>query len=134
MDVETIQKISYVVIALLFMVILWQYKVDKAEDIDMNLCVQAKNSCNSTLTAAQKQSELWTATRNYFGTYNLTNATLKQMQAGGQGVNNAVYQAYKNQQAAILAQQLSAIQTKATELGISNNALYEGGYMPAGLN
>lgn len=131
----------YIVIGiavLLLLALIWMYKVDKEEDLYLVECVNAKdkcnadkNTCNSQLSALQKQNELWTATRNYLSTYNLMTTTIGQMQRLGSA--NSVREAYRAQQSAVLASMLSAIQAKVTELGMSNSDLYDKGFMPLGL-
>jgi len=126
------------VAVLLLLALIWMYKVDKEEDLILSECVKAKNlcnadndSCNSQLSALQKQNELWTATRNYLATYNLMTTTIGQMQRSGSA--SSVREAYRAQQSAVLAGMLSAIQAKVTELGMSNSDLYDKGFMPLGL-
>lgn len=134
---ETLHIVSGIAV-LLFIIVLWMYKVDKEEDLILSECVKAKNlcnadkdNCNSQLSALQKQNELWTATKNYFATYNLMTSTIAQMQRSGSA--SSVRDAYRSQQSAVLAGMLSAIQAKVTELGMSNSDLYDKGFMPLGL-
>jgi len=123
---------------LLLLALIWMYKVDKEEDLILSECVKAKNlcngdkdACNSKLSALLKQNELWTATKNYLATYNLMTTTIGQMQRAGSA--SSVREAYREQQSAVLASMLSAIQAKVTELGMSNSDLYDKGFMPLGL-